>query len=125
MNDKHESDTIILKRIAPGFAWLPRFLRHYLTPALVGGAIVGLGGWLTYYFNSPQKDINRVEGTVTKSIEDIQKSVAELVKQSQDTRTDVASIKATVSGMKDSEHERWERIDKVVAEDKAHARRRK
>lgn len=112
------------KRRWPQAVWILPFL-HYITPALVGAGLATIGGGLVYIFNSPQKDISRVEAGTGKAIADIQQSIAKLVEQSQSTREDVASIKATVGAMKDTEHERWEKIDKVMAEDKAHAARRK
>jgi low affinity Fe/Cu permease len=102
-----------IKRRWPEASWLVPFLR-YLTPALVGAAFATIVGWTVYVFNSPQKDIA-----------DIQKNIAKLVEQSQNTRNDVTSIKATVDDMKEDERDRWARVDKVVAEPQPHARRKR
>lgn len=101
--------------------WLLPF-RNYLTPSALWAAIVALAIAIGYVVHA-QVNLNSHQ----ESIDELKKSIAKLVEQSQDTRTDVASIKATVGDMKDEQdhqRERWERIDSV-AESPPHARRRK
>jgi hypothetical protein len=61
----------MLKKYAPGFAWLPRFLRDNLTPALVGSAITTTFIGLAYIFNSPQKDIHRLQESIDQALKEL------------------------------------------------------
>lgn len=115
MNEEH-SRTGRFKALAPGLAWLPRFIRDKLTPALVGSAVTFLFGALAYVFNSPQKDIARVQESVTKLEQKVDQVLALSTKNDKQ--------QAVMSKQLDLEQERWVRID-TVAELPPHAARRK
>jgi peptidoglycan hydrolase CwlO-like protein len=116
--DPH-SATDVIDRELPGLAGLPRGARKYITPKAFWITIVSLALSIGYVGRQVYKIDQHQE-----SITEMQKSIAKLVEQSQDTRNDVTSIKATVGDMKEDQRERWERIDKVVAEP-THARRKR
>ena len=110
-----------IKRRWPESAWLVPFLR-YLTPALVGAALATLIGWLVYFFNSPQKDIARVQASVTEMKQSVDAVLALSTKN--DKSQAVLSQQVTELTTKvDHQQERWERIDSV-ADMPPHARRR-
>lgn len=121
MNDDRESPTARLKILAPGLAWLPRFVRDKLTPALVGSAVTFLFGALAYVFNSPQKDIARVQESMTELKQSVDAVLALSTKN--DKQSAVLSNQVTeLTNKVDHQQERWERIDSV-AETPPHARR--
>lgn len=76
MPECHEDTTTTLKRIAPGFAWLPRVLREHLTPRAVWTAVAGIwtllvalsSAGLTVYMHSAvqEKDILQLKEGVKK-----------------------------------------------------------
>lgn len=75
MNEESETETGLHRAITrrwPETAWLVPFLR-YLTPTLVGAAIATIIGGLVYVFNSPQKDINRVEQDIHRVEQSMEK----------------------------------------------------
>lgn len=61
-----DSTTQILKRIAPGLAWLPRPLRDTLTPAALIGAVSALAVAITWLV-SAQRDISDLKGRIARS----------------------------------------------------------
>jgi hypothetical protein len=122
VNEEH-SQTARLKIIAPGLAWLPRFVRDKLTPALVGSAITFLFGALAYVFNSPQKDIARVQESVTE-MKKTMDEVLSLSTQNHEQNAVLSNQVTELTSKVDHQQERWERIDSI-AEIPPHARRPK
>lgn len=123
MNNEDYTRTARFKALAPGLAWLPRFIRDKLTPALVGSALTFLFGALAYFFNSPQKDIARVQESVTElkqAVDQVLTLSNKNDKQSAVMSTQISELTTKV----DHQQERWERIDSV-AESPPHARRHK
>lgn len=121
MNNEDYTRTARFKALAPGLAWLPRFIRDKLTPALVGSALTFLFGALAYFFNSPQKDIARVQESVTE----LKQAVDQVLTLSQHNETTQADLRRQVADMAkqfDLEQARWVRID-TVAELPPHARK--
>lgn len=110
-----------IKRRWPESAWLVPFLR-YLTPALVGAALATIIGWLVYVFNSPQKDIARVQASVTELKQAVGQMLA-LQHQSDTRQADLGRQVTDMAKELDHERERWERIDSI-ADMPPHARRR-
>lgn len=116
----------MLKVHAPGLAWLPRIVRDKLTPALVGSAITFLFGGLAYVFNSPQKDVHRMQEAI------VQQQAHE---QAHDEKTDMtlqqlvtgqAVMNAAMSDFRDEQDRQREWRDRLadIAETPPHARRR-
>ena len=74
--ERPEDTTVILKRIAPGFAWLPRVLREHLTPKAVWTAGVAIwtlfvalcSAGLTVHLRSvgEEKDISQLQENAKK-----------------------------------------------------------
>jgi hypothetical protein len=118
-----ESPTVKLRIIAPGFAWLPRFLRDKLTPALVGSAITGLFMGLAYIINSPQKDIHHLQESITR----LELSLGQVLDLSHKNETEQAGMKKTVEHIeKDlASQNEWRTSIEREAEAPPHARRRK
>lgn len=120
MNEEH-SRTGRFKALAPGLAWLPRFVRDKLTPALVGSAVTFLFGALAYVFNSPQKDIARVQESVTELKQAVDQMLT-LAHQNEINQADMGRQVTDMAKELDLERARWERIDSV-ADMPPHARR--
>lgn len=116
------STTQMLKVHAPGLAWLPRIVRDKLTPALVGSAITTAFMALAYLFNSPQKDIHRVQEIITQQQAHEQKT-DELLQQ---LVTGQAVMNAAMSDFRDEQDRQREWRDRLadIAEAPPHARRR-
>lgn len=109
------------KRRLPQAVWILPFL-HYATPALVGAALTALGGGLVYVFNSPQKDIHRVQEIIAQQQVHEQKT-DELLQQ---LVTGQAVMNAAMSDFRDEQDRQREWRDRLadIAETPPHARRR-
>lgn len=110
-----------IKRRWPESAWLVPFLR-YLTPALVGAALATIIGWLVYVFNSPQKDIARVQASVTELKQAMDQVLALSTKNDKQQAVMSKQLEAQTAEIA-HQRERWERIDSI-ADMPPHARRR-
>lgn len=113
-----ESTTAILKRRAPGLAWLPVALRQRLTPAALGSAITALAIAIAYVV-SAQADIHGLQ----KDMAEQQKQLDLLHK----IDTQLAVMNSKVDGIAtevDRQREWRERIESVAEELPPHARRR-
>ena len=122
MNEEDHGATAALKKYAPGFVWLPRFLRDKLTPALVGSAITSLMIGLAYVFNSPQKDIKRVQDSITHFEQQLDQALKELHENGEQQ----AAMKNQLTFMSDEmkSQRAWREGIEREAEAPPHARRR-
>jgi hypothetical protein len=124
--DDTESTTVVLKRIAPGYAWLPRALRERLTPlalysviaTAVGAIVIAVTSWVT-----TQSTIHRLEENATESAAD-RKEVRDLLQTIQTGQAlmgkDIRSITDEVGRQRE-----WREKIEGVAELPPHARKRK
>lgn len=124
--ERFEDTTTTLKRIAPGFAWLPRFLREHLTPRAAWTAalafwtlIVALSSaGLTVYLHSAGdgKDITQLQESV-KKLEDQGSALQGIATQLAVLNSKVDNISSEV------EHQReWRDRIEQQAEAPPHAR---
>lgn len=116
------SKTQMLKIHAPGLAWIPRFVRDNLTPALAGSAVTTLFMAVAYLLNSPQKDIHHVQEIIAQQQAHEQKT-DELLQQ---LVTGQAVMNAAMSDFRDEQDRQREWRDRLadIAEAPPHARRR-
>jgi hypothetical protein len=125
--DKHhdfESTTAILRRRAPGLAWLPSALRQRLTPAALGSAVAALAIAIGYVLNA-QHDIHNAQNDVHR----LQESVTSLEKERDllhkiDTQLAVMSSKVDGIATEVDRQREWRERIESVAESPPHARRR-
>jgi uncharacterized protein HemX len=90
--ESHESTTVILKKIAPGLAWLPKAVRDRLTPASVWSVLAALTIGIGFVINAHQEIRHHDE------------AIAELKKSRDDMRAS-----------RDADHELLSRIDTRLA----------
>ncbi len=115
----------MLKRRAPGLAWLPVALRDKLTPTMLGSAVAALSVSIAYVVNA-QHEIHNTQSEVRRlrqSVEDMQKEQELLHK----IDTQLAVINGKIEGIMsevDRQREWRERIEDA-AESPPHARRRR
>lgn len=122
MNEQNFNSTQMLKIHAPGLAWLPRVVRDKLTPALVGSAITTAFMAIAYIFNSPQKDIQRVQEIIAQQ----QVHEAKTDELLQQLVTGQAVMNAAMGDFRDEQDRQREWRDRLseIAETPPHARRR-
>jgi uncharacterized coiled-coil protein SlyX len=119
-----ESDTTILKRLAPGFAWLPRAFRERLTPGALWGGIIAIAVAVAYVVHA-QVAINGLQDSVVES----KKSVAGLQTQLDllhkiDTQLQVMSNKVDAIATEVERQREWRDRIESVAELPPHPRKR-
>jgi hypothetical protein len=118
-----ESTTAILKRRAPGLAWIPKVVRDNLSPTALWSAIGALVIAIGYVLNA-QHSINALKD----SVEESKKSVTELQAQLNllhkiDTQIAVMSNKVdTIAAEVDRQREWRERIEDLAERTPPHAR---
>ncbi len=120
-----ESTTSILKRRAPGLAWLPVSLRQHFTPAALGSAITALAVAIGYVM-SAQHDIRDSQRDIAK----LNETVTDLQKQSEllhkiDTELAVMDSKVDAIAGEVDRQRAWREKIEGVAELPPHARHRK
>lgn len=119
-----ESTTAMLKRRAPGLAWLPSILRERFTPAALGSAITALVVAITYVVNA-QHELHHTQETVQR----LQDSISGLEKERdvlRDIHEQLAVMATKVDNITtevDKQREWRERIE-TVAEEQPRARRK-
>jgi cell division protein FtsB len=117
-----ETTTAILRRRAPGLAWLPSFLRQRLTPVALWGAIGILAVSIAYVVNA-QRDLNRHQESIT----DLQRDRA----QDRDMLQQIVNSQTAMSGKIDTltdemnRQRDWREKIEEVAESGPHAKRHK
>jgi hypothetical protein len=126
--EKHdfESTTAVLKRRAPGLAWLPAVFRERLTPAALWGAIVATAGMLVLAVTawvSTQKNMEHLQELSVHAQAHEQKT-DELLQQ---LVTGQAVMNATMGEFKAEQDRQRQWRDRIEqeADSPPHARRRK
>lgn len=121
MNEEH-TRTGRFKALAPGLAWIPRYIRDNLTPMLVSSAFTLIFTGISYVFNSPQKEIAGVQNSVTE----IKQQLTEAIKLMHETQVEQAGMKTQLNTQTDElERQRdWREGIEREAETPPHARRR-
>lgn len=122
-NKDFESTTAVLRRRAPGFAWLPAVLRRRLTPAALGSALTGLVVTIGYVV-SAQHDLRTAQHDIGK----LNETVTDLQKQSDllhkiDTQIAVMNSKIDVIADEVNRQREWRDRIENAAELPPHARR--
>lgn len=120
-----ESTTAILKRRAPGLAWLPSAFRQHFTPAALWSAITALAIAIGYVVNA-QHDIHNAQNDVHR----LQDSVASLEHEREvlhkiDTQLAVMNSKMDGIATEVDRQREWRERIEDVAESPPHARKRK
>jgi membrane protein implicated in regulation of membrane protease activity len=111
-DERPEDTTTVLKRIAPGVAWLPRVVRDNLSIAAVSGLIVGIfTAGVTW----------AVIGIRLAEISDLSKQVMEL-------RIQIATLTVEVHDARrdiDNQGQKWQRVETEADKAGTHKGRRK
>ena len=121
-----ESTTEMLRRRAPGLAWLPSILREKFTPAALVSAVTALVATVAYVVNAQHEIHNAQEG-----VRRLQSSVASLERERDvlhkiDTQLAVMNNKVDdIASEVDRQREWRERIEGIAESSPPHARRRK
>lgn len=116
------SITQMLKIHMPIGAWLPRVVREKLTPALVGSVITTLFMGVAYLLNSPQKDIQRMQGSFAELNQKVEQMLA--LQHKSDTNQAVMSSQiGDLTEKADRNEGRWDRLADI-AETPPHGSRR-
>jgi hypothetical protein len=114
--------TAKLKKIAPGFAWLPRVLRENLTPAALSSAVISLVG-ATLWVANARHELHSAQ----HDVQNLERSIQSLAAGVQQLHTEVAVMNTKIDGIA-SEQERqreWREHLEELAELPPHARRSK
>lgn len=121
--DDDTSTTGTLKRIAPGFAWLPRAMRDRLTPAALRSAITALAFAIAWVVNA-QHDVHRLQESVAALEKDREQNAARTeVLHSIDTRLEVLANRVGDMATEVDRIREWRERIEDVAEAPPHARR--
>jgi hypothetical protein len=118
------STTDVLRRRAPGLAWLPNILREKFTPAALVSAVTALVIAVAYLLNQQHEIHENKEGLRMQ-----QDSITRLEQDRdllQKMATQLAVMNETVNTIADEENRQREWREKIegIAESPPHARRR-